>query len=126
MSITQSTLLWLAFTFAKLSVLAFYASLSPYPGFRAAVFCLMGFVVAYGFVASFYWLFACQPISQFWAAISQNGSCIDRDKFWYISGSINGVTDFIMLLLPVWVLWPAPIPRLQKSGVLATFMTGVL
>jgi len=119
-------MLWLAFTFAKLSILIFYLGLSPYRHFRISVYIMIILVVAYGFMSTFYFLFACQPIEKFWDVTSQDGTCIDLGKFWYSSAAINSATDFLLLALSAFLLWPAPIPRRQKVGVLAIFMVGGL
>ena len=126
MSVVQSTFLWLAFTFAKLSILVFYLRLSPYRRFLITVYVLMGIITVYGLISAFYFLFACQPIERFWRYDMQDGSCIDLTRFWYSSAAINSATDFAMLVLPAVMLWPAPIPRGQKIGVMLIFMTGAL
>lgn len=41
-------------------------------------------------------------------------------------GSINVFTDFLILVLPIPVLWKLQQPRGKKIGILAIFMSGIL
>ena len=119
-------MLWLAFIFAKLSILLFYLKLSPYRRFRVSVYILIILVITYGLMSTFYFLFAYQPIEKFWDVTSWDEACIDLAKFWYSSAAINSASDFLLLALPAFLLWPALIPRWQKLGVLAIFIVGGL
>jgi hypothetical protein len=112
--------------FAKISILIFYRDLSPFRYFRISVYSLMAIIIGYGLTSAFYFLFACRPISKYWDITNQDGSCIDLEKYWYSSAAVNCVTDFVMLGAPIFMLWPAPIPRRQKAAVLAIFMVGGL
>jgi len=113
-------------TSAKISILIFYLALSPYRYFQISIYLLMAVVLPCGFLSTFYFLFACNPIDKYWNFMKPEGSCIDLEKFWSSSAAVNSATDFLMLVMPVLMLWPAPIPRLQKMGVLAIFMVGGL
>ena len=113
-------------TLAKLSILTFYFGLSPFQYFRISIYLLMAVAVSSGLLSTLYFLFACSPISKYWNVTSTDGSCIDLGTFWYSSAAVNSATDFLMLLIPILMLWPAPIPTRRKIGILAIFMTGGL
>lgn len=71
--------------------------------------------------------FQCQPVALAWdPRLMGTGKCLDIVSMAYITGVINAVVDFIILLLPIWLLKPLRIPLAKKLGVLAILMTGGL
>lgn len=126
LSVLQGTFLWLAIMCAKISILLFYLRLSPYKYFRTATYGLLVIVTTYGFVGGFQFLFACRPIAKYWNHKIAYGSCYDRNKLWLSNAAVNSATDIVMMFLPMFMLWHVQIPRRQKIGLLAIFMTGFL
>ncbi|KAK3368317.1 hypothetical protein B0H63DRAFT_565033 [Podospora didyma] len=54
------------------------------------------------------------------------GSCLDADKPFVSGGGLNVGTDILILLFPIWMLWPLRMPLLQKIGVVLIMMLGGL
>ncbi|KAF1960635.1 hypothetical protein CC80DRAFT_403355, partial [Byssothecium circinans] len=45
-------------------------------------------------------------------------------ELWLSNAAVNVATDITMMFLPIFMLWHVQIPRRQKIGLLAIFMTG--
>ncbi|KAF2185967.1 hypothetical protein K469DRAFT_152238 [Zopfia rhizophila CBS 207.26] len=125
LAIIQSAMYWLAVLCAKLSIFLFYLRLSPDKHFKMIVHGLLGICIAYCLIGAFAFLFFCQPIAKYWDPSITYGSCTKNTKVWLSTAIINAVTDAFMVLLPIWMLWHIRIPRRQKIGLIAIFMTGV-
>ncbi|KAF2178249.1 hypothetical protein K469DRAFT_600191, partial [Zopfia rhizophila CBS 207.26] len=124
LSILQGMFLWLAMMCAKVSILLLYLRLSPYKYFRGITYGLLAIVIVYGFLGSFEFLFACQPIAKYWNHTIAHGSCFNQSVFWLSNAAANSATDIIMVFLPIFMLWNVRIPIRQKIGLMAIFMTG--
>ncbi|EKG16275.1 hypothetical protein MPH_06529 [Macrophomina phaseolina MS6] len=61
-----------------------------------------------------------------WDPTITSGSCIDRNAFAIFYATANSVTDLIILFLPIFQFRKVDLPRRQKIGVSAIFMTGGL
>ena len=111
---------------AKLSILSFYLRLSPHRKFRIMVYVVLAVVVLYCVVGSFEFLFACRPIARYWDFTITYGSCINWTIVYFTNGAVNTATDIAILALPIAMLRRLHIPRMQKIGLIAIFMTGIL
>ncbi|RDL33267.1 uncharacterized protein BP5553_08706 [Venustampulla echinocandica] len=107
----------------KMSLLTLYLRLSPNKRFRLWVWAIMAFVIASSIGAIFTNLFACKPLALVWNK-SLPGSCIDPPTFLLVTGCINVLTDFLMILLPIILLWTIQMRRKQKIAVIAILMLG--
>ncbi|EKG09202.1 hypothetical protein MPH_13802 [Macrophomina phaseolina MS6] len=111
---------------AKLSILSFYLRFSPAKRFKMTVYVLITVVIIYSLLGSFFWLYACQPMARMWDRTITSGSCIDGYAFGIFYATTNSVTDLTILFLPVFQFWNVQLPRRQRIGVSAIFMTGGL
>ncbi|EKG09926.1 hypothetical protein MPH_12998 [Macrophomina phaseolina MS6] len=118
--------MWLAIMCAKVSILVFYIRLSSHKYFRIITYGTMAIIIIYGVIGSLQFLFACRPIAKFWDPTITYGSCSDNNKFWISNAAVNSVTDIIMVILPILMLWNVRIPKRQKIGLILIFMTGIL
>ncbi|KAF2136817.1 uncharacterized protein K452DRAFT_117195 [Aplosporella prunicola CBS 121167] len=91
--------------FIKLSVLVFYLRLNPDETFRKATFCLMGLVVAYNVLSMIVFTCVCVPVRAQWDVLMTNAKCINQLAFVYANASLNVVTDFFGLFLPIRMVW---------------------
>lgn len=73
----------------------------------------------------FMFLYQCNPIPRIWDRRVE-GQCIDLKFVCNITGIMNSLTDFTILVLPIWLLWPLRIPLMRKIGVMLIMMTGGL
>lgn len=70
-------------------------------------------------------IFQCSPIDKAWLA-STPGSCVDTNLNLVITGSINVISDVLILLLPLWTIWHLELPVRAKLGVSVAFGAGIL
>ncbi|KAH7038966.1 hypothetical protein B0J12DRAFT_250037, partial [Macrophomina phaseolina] len=119
-----STFCKLSIMFSKLSVLSFYVRFCRYQRLRMTVYAVTVVVTIYSIISSFVFLYACRPITKFWDLRIKHGSCINKLTIPIFNGVMNTATDFIILLLPIFILWRVQVPKRQKIGLILIFMTG--
>ena len=54
------------------------------------------------------------------------GHCIESRSIWIISGVVNVLSDFSILILPFPIIWRLQIPKSKKLGIVAVFGVGLL
>ncbi|KAF2866253.1 hypothetical protein BDV95DRAFT_611718 [Massariosphaeria phaeospora] len=109
----------------KMAVLAFY-----YQSFSSRTF--RRFVIAVG-VSTLCWVtvvtlflsLACWPIKKQWDA-SVQGHCKDRIRWWVATNVLNIISDFIIFLMPIPVLWSLHLPLKKKLGLCVVFSFGLI
>ncbi|KAK3942479.1 hypothetical protein QBC46DRAFT_309058 [Diplogelasinospora grovesii] len=109
--------------FIKTSILAFYVRFSPDNAFRITVFLTMFVAVGYSVANGFSFLYLCQPMEKFWD-YTVPGHCIDSFNAYLASAALNVGTDIVILLLPIWMLWPLRVPTKKKILVTLILMAG--
>ena len=67
----------------------------------------------------------CIPVNKFWDP-SVEGACLDIAKFNYGLQIPNILSDFILLVMPMKVVWTLPIPKSQKMLLSGVFLVGGL
>ncbi|EKG09440.1 hypothetical protein MPH_13521 [Macrophomina phaseolina MS6] len=112
--------------FSKLSILSFYVRFCRYRKLRMAIYTLMGVVAIYSVISSFSFLYACRPMAKYWDLRITRGSCIDKLAIPVFNGVMNTITDFFILLIPIFMIWRVKVPLRQKIGLILIFMTGGL
>ena len=112
--------------FTKLSILAFYLRFVTKWKLKAAIHTVMAIVVIYSLLLSFAFLYHCRPIKRHWDLTITRGSCVDLLKINILSGVMNILTDFTILVLPILILRKLRLPIRQKIGVMIVLMTGGL
>ncbi|KAK8085950.1 integral membrane protein [Apiospora phragmitis] len=101
---------------AKLSILLYYHQLSPQVWFRRSVIATIIVVLGYTPGTFFSLIFGCYPVAKSWDATITDGTCIDRDALYFVTGILNIATNASILALPI----PA------KAGLLIMFVIGGL
>lgn len=116
----------LATLFVKASILSFYlrfaAANRP---FQIATYIVLFVIVVYSLNAAFSFLYLCTPIRSLWD-ISVTGTCVDLNSAYLASSVLNAVTDVVILVLPIWLLWPLRVRWQQKIAVALALMSGGL
>ncbi|ERF74577.1 hypothetical protein EPUS_00707 [Endocarpon pusillum Z07020] len=108
----------------KYSILIFYhRAFYPYFYFRVAVWCVAGFVTCWIFTVTFGVTFQCTPISFVWNK-SQPGHCIDFRSLSISTAIINIVTDCIIVVMPMPIIWRLQLPMSKKLGLSITIVLG--
>ena len=111
---------------AKISILLFYLQLWSHTSFKFAIYGILAVSITCSLVGAFDFLFKCQPIAKYWDRSITYGSCIDQTYVWVGTAAVNSVTDIVMVLLPILMLWNTHFPIRQKIAIIAILMTGVL
>jgi hypothetical protein len=86
----------------------------------------MFFIIAYSLVSVLLIIFRCHPLRKAWDVRVTHGSCISIQTVAVVDGYFNIVTDFSLLLLPIFILWGLLIPMRQKVLIAFILMTSSL
>ena len=115
-----------AITLAKLAVLALYRRVFTLKPYRISTYVIGSIIIANWFAALMLSFLMCQPFAYNWDYTIPSGRCIQTTRVyqWITFPSI--VTDLMILILPMRVVWKLQLPRSQKTGLVLTFLTGSL
>jgi hypothetical protein len=88
---------------------------------------LIGFViVGYTIALTLALLFACSPIAKSWSLSIKGGSCINRSGLYLATAATNTLSDIILILIPIKVVWKLRLRAIEKLGALFVFGIGCL
>ena len=71
-------------------------------------------------------IFQCVPQDKIWNPEHKGGRCINFDVAALATGSVNVVSDCLILLLPLVAIWRLHMAQRRKVGISAVFATGLL
>jgi len=86
----------------------------------------MFFIFAWGvlaFTVTWAW---CVPIAYGWNPTIPGGHCADRDAGYLAVGVIDPVTDLLILLLPLPMIYHLQIPRIKQLSLAFIFSIAIL
>lgn len=106
---------------AKLAVLHLYLHIFTDKKLRIACFVVIAIILGNWLACTLAGFLACRPISYFW---TQEGTCFDIDAFFRWSGLPNILTDIVMLVLPIPMVYHLQISLRLKLGIAFTFLLG--
>ncbi len=112
--------------FVKLSILSFYLRFSIDRAFRSAVYVVMFITVGYTVPNALLFLYICKPIASYWDWTIADSTCLNQQAVFDAANILNMATDYMILLLPIWMLRPLRAPLLKKIGIALILMTGGL
>jgi hypothetical protein len=112
--------------FVKLSLLAFYLQLSPQKWFRISICVSIAIVACYTIIITFLMLFNCNPPKKQYDFHVVGGSCIDAAILYMATAVSNIITDIILFVLPLPMVYQLHMPRIQKAGAVVVFGIGSL
>ncbi|KAL2067592.1 hypothetical protein VTL71DRAFT_2017 [Oculimacula yallundae] len=108
----------------KISILAFYLRIFQLQTpFRIAVYATIIFVAIGTSAISFLTIFQCQPVASFWDT-DLNGKCLDINALAYANSGLSIVQDFLIIILPIRVVWQLNLDRKKKWSVAFMFALG--
>jgi hypothetical protein len=113
-------------TFNKMSLLLFYLRVFPQQKFRLLCYAGLAFVGCSGFVYIIATIFQCTPIHHYWDRTIFGGHCILSAPFWISYATVNIITDFYILCLPMPLLWKLTLSNKNKLGIMGCFALGGL
>ena len=70
-------------------------------------------------------LLQCRPLSRVWDP-TVHAKCIEPGRLWIVMGSLNVLTDLLLLVLPLPSLWRLQMRRRTKVQVAGIFSIGGL
>ena len=93
--------------------------------FRYATWVVMAFVTGYLSCNIITLIFGCTPLPKYWKP-DEPGHCLVLVKADHAYGSMNVVSDVLLFLLPLPMVWQLKLSPKEKLGVLVIFMGGIL
>ncbi|KAK0514454.1 hypothetical protein JMJ35_003071 [Cladonia borealis] len=112
-------------TAIKSSVLLFYLRLSPFPTFRTWVMAAMVACSIEGVLFISMALFQCTPVGRVWN-FEIPGHCINTLGFFRAETIFNLVTNVVILLLPMPMVWHLQMALRRKLLLIGIFATGAI
>ncbi|KAI9933726.1 hypothetical protein MW887_004798 [Aspergillus wentii] len=109
----------------KLSILALYKRLFPIKFMVNSVNFVAALLVLWAFGVCLIGAVTCIPFEKLWNPMIPGG-CIDLPKFYYGSQVPNIVSDAVILVMPMRVVWLLPISNKQKTLLSGIFVLGFL
>lgn len=92
--------------------------------FRYATWAVLFFVAGYLSSNIITLIFGCTPISKYWKP-EIPGHCIVLTQADYAYGSMNVVSDVLLFLLPLPMVYQLRLTRKEKVGLVLVFMSGI-
>ena len=114
-----------AITLMKAAVLLQYRRVFPLPNFQHWCDIFLAFVFMWAITGLLGTLLICLPIERNWDALEPT-TCGKRIYFWEVYAILHVITDVFILILPLPLLKTLPLPRLQKTVLIAVFCLGIL
>lgn len=113
--------------FAKISLLMlYYRLLSTMRGWAYTIYFIAFIILGYSLALALALIFACSPIQKGWNASISSGSCINRPGVYLATAITNTLSDLVLILIPIRVVWGLQMRLMQKLGVVAMFCIGCL
>ena len=109
----------------KISTLLLYARIFPSGNFRRILWAVGLLISTYSTIMILILIFQCKPIKGFWDSNLEAG-CISLTKVFIAMASLNLITDFLVVCLPLPLLWKLQMPRGMKLQVMGIFSVGIL
>ncbi|MCJ1420924.1 hypothetical protein MMC32_007284 [Xylographa parallela] len=118
-------ILWAtSLVFVKLSILSFYVRIFNVPSFKLVAKVLMVLVGLWGSSVVLCAFLLCKPFAFNWDQTIPGGSCGNQILSYIITGSFNILTDFMILALPMPMVWNLHVPRKNKIALFGMFGVG--
>ncbi|EXF86345.1 hypothetical protein CFIO01_00042 [Colletotrichum fioriniae PJ7] len=112
---------------AKLVLCIFYYRLSPIVWYRYAIITTSVITIAAFTAVWFAVQFACSPISAAWNLRLYTGTnCIDRPPVYMLQAIMGGVTDVMLMALPLPIILRLQMSWKHKTALIAWFGTGLI
>ncbi|KAH8691042.1 hypothetical protein GQ44DRAFT_582832, partial [Phaeosphaeriaceae sp. PMI808] len=121
--ITAEVLYATSICFIKMSILSLYNRIFPQPWFKRTSIAVAVFIVLFTITKMCGDIFQCVPISSHWTG--EPATCIQFSVLVIVHGVLNIVTDFIIVGLPLPILWNLTLTKMKKQVLALMFMAGI-
>lgn len=115
-----------AITFTKCSIVASYLRLFPNEKFRWIIKIAAVVIIALWICSVFAIIFECIPVQAAWDWTITNAKCIDIVTYLIVSSSVNIVTDLILCVAPIPILYKMNMSLSQRMILCVVFGFGLL
>ena len=92
--------------------------------FKYATWAVLFFVTGYLSSNIITLIFGCTPIPKYWKP-DEPGHCIDLVQADYTYGSMNVISDVLLFLLPLPMVWQLRLSPRERLGLVLVFMSGI-
>lgn len=117
---------YVSIMFCKLSILAFYLRFAIGKQQIWTIYSLLGFIAVYNIISIAVLLFACNPVAKLWDPAVTWGTCANTNPVYVVNSAANTLTDLIILIMPMRMLWKLKLPTTQKISLGLVFVAGGL
>ncbi|KAI1422054.1 hypothetical protein F5Y12DRAFT_658377 [Xylaria sp. FL1777] len=110
----------------KSSVLLLYLRIfSGVKWFKRTCIIVLTFVALYCVAVILATIFQCIPVAAAYDKTITDKVCISNGPFWFANAGFSIVSDIIILVIPIPLVYSLQIPRVQKGALIFVFMLGV-
>ncbi|MCJ1379282.1 hypothetical protein MMC17_002383 [Xylographa soralifera] len=107
----------------KVAILLFYYRLFPHEMFRKIIYGVGAFVLLCLVSTFFGFLFQCVPIRSFWQQQLEH-HCFMQDPFYLAVAVLSLVSDVVILVMPMPLVWALHTSKQRKIGLSLVFLLG--
>ena len=107
----------------------YYAILNVLEFWKYFIYIVSGIIISYTLAIFLALIFACHPVERNWEPIPQSWTrdhCIDRTGLYFATALTNTVSDIILILIPIPMIWRLHVSVRQKLGIAAIFGVGCM
>lgn len=116
---------WATIALSKLAICVFYRVLFPQKSVLIILCITAGILICTSITSTIAGLAACQPFEAQWASTDvQAVKCFDKEKLYVWSTFPNIITDVVLLILPLPIIWKLNTSRQLKIALSGTFFLG--
>ena len=83
-------------------------------------------VIGTGIANTFITIFQCSPVPYAWDKTIEDGKCFNELSFARFMAIPNVVDGFVMLVMPIPLVWKLELAIQQKIALTATFLHGIM
>ena len=124
--LTIATLYFCDVNLPKLAILVLYKRIFPTKSIQYIIYSTAAILVSASIANTATSLAACKPFEANYNPALPGAKCIDKDKFFNWTSVPNIVTDLVLLILPLPIVWNLHNTRRIKVGLTFTFFVGSL
>lgn len=108
----------------KAAILMFYRRIFPQKWFHLLIWVLLAVDISYNLASMFATVMQCMPVEHQWDT-SVPATCIDYFSVVIYSGTTTVLTDFIILGMPIPLIYTLQISKSKKRGLMVVFSWGL-
>ena len=119
----------ISFGLCKASILLFYLRVFATTRKRYyTIMTLMAFLAAWIFAFFFAFIFQCSPVEHFWTKLlkPKGGTCVDLIALYAAHAATNVVTDLMIYIYPIFLVWSLKVSTSQKVALTGIFLAGAV